>query len=213
MIKRIVFFLFMFFTSVMLAVTINIPADYIFYDLGTPSSYNYGQIYFDGSSFNINVSSGYNTGDFDDHPVSCSWFRANAYAEYYGWKLPSEQEWEKAARGMTGYEYPWSDDISGDRVNYRDSGDPWDNGTTPVGYYNDENGTTDSPSPYGCYDMCGNVYDWTDSWYSLYASRVLRGGSWSSYSSDVYLRSWFRYVYFPAGTSSNIGFRCARTVP
>ncbi|MDP8220234.1 MAG: SUMF1/EgtB/PvdO family nonheme iron enzyme [Candidatus Stygibacter frigidus] len=188
--------------------------NYALYDLGSPSSsYNYARISYDGSSFIINVPSGYNVGDFDDHPViEVSWFGSNAYALHYGWRLPTEQEWEKAARGMTGYEYPWGDVISGDRANYYSSGDPWDNGTTPVGYYNGENGTIDSPSPYGCYDMCGNVCDWTDSWYGSYSYRVLRGGSWFGNYSYIGLRSWFRYYIYPTNTNYYIGFRCARTV-
>jgi len=189
--------------------------DYALYVLGTPYNYNYAQISFDGNSFIINVPFGYSAGDFDDHPVvKISWFGANAYAEHYGWRLPTEQEWEKAARGMTGYEYPWGDVISGDRANYLDSGDPWDNGTTPVGYYNGENGTINSPSPYGCYDMCGNVFIWTDSWYggSYFDHRVLKGGAWEDHSLMDYLRTWYRGYFSPTGASCSAGFRCASTV-
>jgi formylglycine-generating enzyme required for sulfatase activity len=194
--------------------------DYAFYELGTPPSYyNYGQISYDGNSFIINVPSGYNAGDFDDHPVVCvSWFGANAYAKYYGLRLPTQQEWEKAARGMTGYEFPWGDIKSGDRANYRDSGDPWDNATTPVGFYNGQSyegfQTTDSPSPYGCYDMCGNVYDWTDSFYGgtpPYTSyRVLHGGSWSTDGTNISFHSWYRNGESPTITYNWGGFRCAR---
>ncbi|MDP8209748.1 MAG: SUMF1/EgtB/PvdO family nonheme iron enzyme, partial [Candidatus Stygibacter australis] len=189
--------------------------DYSFYDLGMPEYDNYARISFNDNSFIINEPGGYNIGDFDHHPVvELSWFGANAYAEFYGWRLPTEEEWEKAARGMTGDEYPWGNDLSGDRANYRESGDPWDDGTTPVGYYNGENGTVDSPSPYGCYDMCGNVQDWTDSWYGgIYpAFRVLRGGRWSSWSSNDWFRSWYRDNHSPIENPSNSGFRCARTV-
>jgi len=187
--------------------------NYIFYDLGTPLySWNYGQISYDGSSFIINVPSGYSAGDFDDHPViKVSWFGANDYADYYGWRLPTEYEWEKAARGMTGYEYPWGNNLSGARANYHGSGDPWDNGTTPVGYYNGENGTINSPSHYGCYDMCGNVFDWTDSWYN-YSELVLRGGGWLFSSFFETLCSWYRNDFYPTYRCVDIGFRCARTV-
>jgi len=187
--------------------------DYIYYDLGSPSEYNYAQISYDGNSFIINVPAGYNAGDFDDHSVVyVSWFGSNAYSEHYGWRLPTEQEWEKAARGMTGYDYSWGDNLSGDRANYSGSGDPWDNGTTPVGYYNGENGTIDSPSAYGCYDMCGNVFDWTDSWYGSYANRVLRGGSWFYDSYYYYFRSWFWIHHIPSNTDNHVGFRCASTI-
>ncbi len=182
-----------------------------FYSLGTPSSYNYARISFYEGEFYINEPSGYNDGDFDNHPVVyVTWFGAWAFAQHYGLRLPTEQEWEKAARGLTGYEYPWGNYISGDRANYWSSGDPWDNGTTPVGYYNGQNGTIDSPSPCGVYDMCGNVFDWTDSWYNS-NSRVVRGGYWSLHSSHNYLRSWCRENRNPAYRYSDIGFRCART--
>ncbi len=175
---------------------------YEFYDLDGES-----RIHWDGSSFTIEE-------DFDQHPVvEVSWFGAYAYAEYYGWRLPTEQEWEKAARGDTGYDLPWGNVLSGDRANFHSSGDMWDNGTTPVGLYDGQNyegfQTTDSPSPYGCYDMCGNVYDWTASWYNS-TNRVLRGGSWDTYNSDNYLYSWFRSGSVTSQTDSYnyIGFRC-----
>ena len=127
--------------------------DYEYLDLND----NDCRIIWDGSSFS--VIEGYG-----NHPVvEVSWHGANAFAEHYGLRLPDEYEWEKAARGMTGADYPWGDSISGDNANYYNSGDPWDNGTTPAGYYNGENGTTDSPSPYGAYDMAGNVWNWTHS--------------------------------------------------
>jgi formylglycine-generating enzyme required for sulfatase activity len=172
--------------------------DYEIYDLNGNN-----RITWDGNYFIIENG-------FDEHPVvEVTWFGANAYAEYYSWRLPTEEEWEKAARGMTGYEYPWGDNLSGDRANYYNSGDPWDNGTTPVGYYNGENNTTDSPSAYGCYDMCGNVYDWTDSWNS--SDRVLRGGSWNE-DDKTSFRSWSGNHNNPTFTDSYTGFRCARTV-
>ncbi|MDP6853852.1 MAG: SUMF1/EgtB/PvdO family nonheme iron enzyme, partial [Candidatus Marinimicrobia bacterium] len=153
------------------------------------------RIIWDGASFS--VIEGYG-----NHPVvEVTWFGAHAFAEYYGLRLPSEYEWEKAARGMTGADYPWGedygDDIS-DNANYGNSGDPYEVGdwaeypqTTPIGYFNGENGTTDSPSPYGAYDMAGNVWNWTHSWWSeTSSSRVFRGGSW--YGNTDILQSWNR---------------------
>lgn len=170
--------------------------NYEFYDLDGGDT----RITWNGSSFTIQT-------DFEDHPVvEVTWFGAWAFARHYGLRLPTEQEWEKAARGLTGCEYPWGNGISGDRANYRYSGDPWDNGTTPVGYYNGQNGTTNSPSPYDVYDMCGNVVDWTDSWYN--DTRVLRGGGWVNNSADTVLRSWYRYGHYPTGSLSCFGFRC-----
>lgn len=172
------------------------------------------RIIWDGASFS--VIEGYG-----NHPVvEVTWFGAHAFAEYYGLRLPSEYEWEKAARGMTGADYPWGedygDDIS-DNANYGNSGDPYEVGdwaeypqTTPIGYFNGENGTTDSPSPYGAYDMAGNVWNWTHSWWSeTSSSRVVRGGSWSSYT--IILQSWNRTYDNPDYGINNIGFRCVRT--
>ena len=166
------------------------------------------RIDYDGSNFSI--VSGY-----ENHPVvAVTWFGSNAFAEYYGWKLPTEEEWEKAARGNTGYNYPWGDAIDGSRANYLNSGDPYDNGTTPVGYYNgsNQNGfqTTDSPSPYGAYDMAGNVWEWTNSFYggSYPSDRVLRGGWWRNGTNGF--QSWHRYQRQPAIGDSNYGFRVSR---
>ncbi|MCF7920266.1 MAG: formylglycine-generating enzyme family protein [Candidatus Cloacimonetes bacterium] len=175
--------------------------DYEYYNLDES-----GRIDWDGINFIIEEG-------FENHPVvEVSWFGANAYAEYYGWRLPTEQEWEMAARGITGFDYPWGDELSGERANYSNSGDPWDNGTTPVGYYNGENGTIDSPSPYGCYDMCGNVWDWTESW--IYTSqKVLKGGSWYITESMIgWLCSWFVDQDNPTGSGSSVGFRCVKTI-
>ncbi|MCF7913505.1 MAG: SUMF1/EgtB/PvdO family nonheme iron enzyme [Candidatus Cloacimonetes bacterium] len=192
--------------------------EYTFYYLGYPTVNNYAQISCNDSSFVINVPSGYNSGDFDDHPVVwVSWFGANAFAEYYGWRLPTEQEWEKAARGMSGHDYPYGGDLLVDRVNYYDNGDPWEHGTTPVGFFNgqDYSGfqTIDSASPYGCYDMSGNVNEWTDSWANS-TERILRGGSWGSfYFSFNVLCTWYRdYSHTPEEANPYCGFRCVRDV-
>ena len=183
-------------------------------DWWEPGTYEFLDIYdsdcrieWTGSEFTID--SGY-----EDHPVvEVTWFGAWAFAEHYVFELPTEQEWEKAARGETGYDYPWGDNIDGSMANYWNSGDPFDNGTTPTGYYNSQNysgfQTTDSPSEtYGVYDMAGNVWEWSDSFYSGVpsSSRVTRGGS--CHSSIHNLLSWYRFNYNPTGSYTNIGFRC-----
>jgi len=189
--------------------------DYVLYYMGTPSSFNYGRISWDGESFVINVPAGYDSGDFDNHPVvEVTWFGAWAFAKHYAYRLPTEYEWEKAARGNTGYDYPWGDDIDGSRANYSNSGDPWDNGTTPAGMYNGQTiqgfQTTDNSSPYGLSDMAGNVWNWTCSWYGgdYPSARVRRSGSFI-YSQNN-LRSWIRYCDYPTSSWDNKGFRCVR---
>ena len=149
--------------------------------------------------------------------TNVSWFGANAFANYYDWHLPDDYEWEKAARGNTGYEYPFGNSIDNSQANYWESGDPWDNGTTPVGFYNGQYyegfQTTDSPSPYGAYDMAGNVHEWIYSWYSeSLPYRNRRGGLWSYMGgSPSGCRAWIRDGTNPTGTSISLGFRVART--
>ncbi len=150
---------------------------------------------------------------FGDHPcIDISYIGAYLFAYYYGMSIPSEQEWEKAARGNTGYNYPWGNDIDGNRANYSYSGDPWDNGTTPVGFYNGQEylgfQTTDSPSPFGAYDMAGNAYEWTSSWYS--GDPIIRGGGWTTQNLEI-LSSWYSTPYEnDIGSLWKMGFRCIK---
>ena len=134
----------------------------------------------------------------DDHPVvQVSWFDAEAYCAWAGGSLPTEAQWEKAARGTDGRTYPWGSVFDGTWLNYCDAscegGDTaFDDGyrfTAPVGSY------PAGASPYGALDMAGNVWEWTADWYDdgYYAVspasnptgpdsgqyRVLRGGSWN----------------------------------
>lgn len=184
--------------------------NYTLYSLGDAGdNYNYGRINWNGTTFIV-------TEGYGNHPVVyVTWFGAYKFAEHYGIRLPTEQEWEKAARGNTGYDYPWGNSIDGSRANYRDSGDPWDNGTTPSGFYNGQTyegfATTDSPSQFGAYDMAGNVWEWTNSWISEgSSSRVLRGGSWDTGTSHC--RSWNRYYFNPNSSYNYLGFRLVRTL-
>lgn len=185
---------------------------YVFYELGTnTSSYKYGQINYTGGSFQLTPVSYY-----ANHPVIfVTWFGAWAFVKHYNLRLPTEEEWEKAARGNTGNDYPWGTSVAQGDANYSGSSDTFSEGSTPVGYYNGllygSLQTTNRPSPYGAYDMAGNAWEWTDSFYGdVYSSyRVMRGGGWN-YSS-FYLQSWVRYPNNPTNWYINFGFRCART--
>lgn len=179
----------------------NDAGNYSYYDLNDGDC----RIFWDGSVFTIED-------DYEYHPVvEVTWFGADAYAKYHDWRLPTREEWEKAARGTSGYDYPWGNEIDSLRANYLDSGDPWDNGTTPIGYYNGENGTNDSTSPYGCYDMCGNVWDWTATWKAdSDNTRILLGGAWSNAVDENYLCSWSYGSSITNYSHENRSFRCVR---
>ena len=170
------------------------------------------RIIFDGGSYT-------SVQGFANHPVTfVTWFGAVAYADYYGWRLPTEVEWEKAARGTDTRPFPWGDTLYKGNANYYISRDPFEDSfgkygtTTPVGFYNGrtyENFVTiDSTSPYGLYDMAGNVWQWTGDVYEKQHYRYMRGGSKATYSHN--LRVWVRNSAGPEYYSLAVGFRCAR---
>ena len=162
--------------------------------------------------------------ELSNHPVTMvSWFGAEAYCSFYGWRLPTELEWEKAARGTElinghGFAFPWGNEIGSKYANYYSSHDLLEKiygklgGTTPVGLYNgavyQEFQTQDQASPYGLYDMAGNVWQWTGDDYPKQHYRYLRGGSFYSYEVD--LRVWKRNSAGPTYFAPDVGFRCAR---
>jgi iron(II)-dependent oxidoreductase len=146
--------------------------------------------------------------------VDVSWEDASAYAKWAGKRLPTEAEWERAARGLVeGAKYPWGDS----EPTKADARFSVSDGPGPVGGA--------KPNYFGLYDMAGNVWEWCSDWYDkdYYAAspdqnpqgpddgmyRVLRGGSWADVSKYLTCanRSWAR----PAERSPNIGFRCVRT--
>ncbi|MCD4687326.1 MAG: formylglycine-generating enzyme family protein [Anaerolineae bacterium] len=170
---------------------------------------------FDGTAFTVEAG-------YENHPmVQVTWFGAQAYCEFYGWQLPTEIEWEKAARGTEGRPYPWGDEIERNNANFYSSRDLYEKIvgkqgiTTPVGFYNgltyDGYETLDSPSPYGLYDMAGNVWQWTGNIYEDQHYRYMRGGSKAEYEYN--LRVWTRNNATPEYHSINVGFRCARDAP
>jgi formylglycine-generating enzyme required for sulfatase activity len=158
---------------------------------------------------------------FENHPITgVTWFGAKAYCDFTGARLPTEEEWEKAARGIDGRPYPWGSDVSPANANYYYSRDPFEKGTgaigltTPVGFYNgktyDGFATFDSKSPYGLYDMAGNVWHWTASFYEGLHDRYLRGGSHADPAFNA--RAWWRNSARPDYFSFSVGFRAARDV-
>ena len=154
---------------------------------------------------------------YENHPMTVvTWFGAKAYCEFYGGRLPTDTEWEKAARGTDGRPFPWGNELEDNNANFYNSGDPFEEYagkqgiTTPVGFYNgrtyDGYETLDSPSPYGLYDMAGNVWEWTDA--TILHYRVLRGGAKTEYERR--LRVWTVESARPDYYSPNAGFRSVR---
>jgi formylglycine-generating enzyme len=133
------------------------------------------------------------------HPVvNVCWHDAKAYAAWAGMELPTEQQWEKAARGTDGRKYPWGDKW---RENYCNTSESGIGKTTPVGQFSPQ-----GDSPYGCVDMAGNVWEWTDSHYQEGEDwRVLRGGSFLDLRNPA--RAAYRYYSTPVYRSYNYGFR------
>lgn len=163
----------------------------------------------------------------ENHPVNCvTWSQATAYCEWVDGgtkRLPTEAEWEKAARGTDARAYPWGDSPAPPSCSHAvmlygcGMGSTW-----PVGI------KTMGDSPYGAHDMAGNVWEWVADWYAgSYDEsetdnptgpetgwmRILRGASWKDDPAKISFRAAHRNDYDPTDISDAVGFRCARTPP
>ncbi len=149
------------------------------------------------------------------HPVNyVSWHDADTYCRWEGKRLPTEEEWEKAARGPKGNKYVWGNEFDENNANFQ-KGD-----TVPVG------SMAKDKSYFGVYDMAGNLSEWTSSWYKPYPGstlnsadfgeifKVTRGGAGNHAGHykifKIFSRSSYRYFYKPGGKIYDLGFRCAK---
>ncbi|MBI4384581.1 MAG: SUMF1/EgtB/PvdO family nonheme iron enzyme [Nitrospinae bacterium] len=147
----------------------------------------------------------------DECPVTLvNWMEADAYCKSRGARLPTEAEWERAARGPEGNDYSFGRQPDKTKARF---GEPFAAGAVPVNAH--------EPNGFGIYNMSGNVWEWVGDWFAPYpkgpsvnplgpasgSERVLRGGSW--YNAEYYINAGMRFHLDPAARLNSLGFRCA----
>jgi formylglycine-generating enzyme required for sulfatase activity len=154
----------------------------------------------------------------DNHPINgVAWNQSRAYCQWRGGDLPTEAQWEYAARGTDGRIYPWGNAAPASQLCWYSTSP---SGTCPVRTYPSGN------SPFGLFDMAGNVWEWTRDFYASYTmpaaidptgptsgtNRVYRGGSWNRFDARAY-RAAYREGKPPLFRYNDTGFRCSRGAP
>ena len=158
-----------------------------------------------------------------DHPVvNVTWAKADEYCRNVGGRLPTEAEWERAARGSDGRIYPWGDEFDPSRVVYMGSAgadqklkigsfELEESSSSALGGTSAVGSREQGKSPFGVYDMAGNVWEWVDGWYDEKRKlRLLKGGSWLTPRASV--RSATRLGDSGDSRFNDYGFRCAYDV-